>query len=96
MLSDMWEAFRSGEITENLQQNPLPYLIGAGAFLLLAVVIFIGFTLSWWFTLYKITDEHVMVKSGIFFIRQHRQARIDRMQAVDLLLPSAGVDHQTG
>ncbi|MGO1550176.1 MAG: PH domain-containing protein [Nesterenkonia sp.] len=86
MLSDMWEAFRSGEITENLQQNPLPYLIGAGAFLLLAVVIFIGFTLSWWFTRYKITDEHVMVKSGIF-IRQHRQARIDRMQAVDLRQP---------
>lgn len=86
MLSEVWDAIRSGEITENLEQNPLPYLIGAGAFLLLAVLIFTGFTLSWWFTRYKITDTHVMVKSGILF-RQHRQARIDRMQAVDLRQP---------
>lgn len=86
MWADLWEAWRSGELTENLQQNPVPYLIGAGAFLLLAIVIFAGFTLSWWFTRYKITDEHVMVKSGIF-VRQHRQARIDRMQAVDLRQP---------
>ncbi|GAA4840218.1 PH domain-containing protein [Garicola koreensis] len=86
MWQDLWEVYQSGELIENLQQNPLPYLIGAGAFLLLAVVIFVGFTLSWWFTRYKITDEHVMVKSGIF-VRQHRQARIDRMQAVDLRQP---------
>lgn len=86
MWSDLWEAFRSGELTENLQQNPVPYLIGGGAFLLLAVLIFTGFTLSWWFTRYKITADHVMVKSGIL-VRQHRQARIDRMQAVDLRQP---------
>lgn len=86
MWTNLWEAFRTGELADNLQQNPLPYLIGGGAFLLLAAFIFVGFTLSWWFTRYKITDEHVMVKSGIF-IRQHRQARIDRVQAVDLRQP---------
>lgn len=84
--SDLWNAWRSGELVENLQANPTPYLIGAGAFLALAVLIFVGFTLSWWFTRYKVTEEHVMVKSGILF-RQHRQARIDRVQAVDLRQP---------
>lgn len=86
MWQDLWRSWRSGELAENLQQNPLPYMIGGGVVLLLAVLIFVGFTLSWWFTRYKITDEHVMVKSGIF-IRQHRKARIDRVQAVDLRQP---------
>ncbi|WP_300345294.1 PH domain-containing protein [Nesterenkonia sp.] len=86
MWADLWNSFRSGELAENLERNPVPYLIGGGAFLALAVLIFVGFTLSWWFTRYKITDEHVMVKSGILF-RQHRQARIDRVQAVDLRQP---------
>lgn len=86
MWADLWRTWRSGELAENLQQNPVPYMIGAGVFLLLAILIFAGFTLSWWFTRYKITEEHVMVKSGIF-VRQHRQARIDRMQAVDLRQP---------
>lgn len=85
-IEEVWNAWRSGELVENLQSNPTPYLIGLGIFLALAVVIFVGFTLSWWFTRYKITDEHVMVKSGIF-VRQHRQARIDRVQAVDLRQP---------
>ncbi|TLP72752.1 PH domain-containing protein [Nesterenkonia sphaerica] len=86
MWSNLWNAWRSGELVDNVQSNPLPYLIGGGAFLALALLIFIGFTLSWWFTRYKITAEHVMVKSGIL-VRQHRQARIDRVQAVDLRQP---------
>lgn len=86
MWSSLWTAWRTGELIDNVQSNPLPYLIGGGAFLALALMIFIGFTLSWWFTRYKITEEHVMVKSGIF-VRQHRQARIDRVQAVDLRQP---------
>ncbi len=86
MWSNLWTAWRSGELIDNVQSNPLPYLIGGGAFLALALLIFVGFTLSWWFTRYKITEEHVMVKSGIF-VRQHRKARIDRVQAVDLRQP---------
>ncbi|MBO0595440.1 PH domain-containing protein [Nesterenkonia sp. E16_7] len=83
---DAWEAFRSGEIQRNLESNPTPFLFGAGGVLLVIAVIFSSFVLSWWFTRYKITSEHVMVKSGIF-VRQHRQARIDRVQAVDLRQP---------
>jgi putative membrane protein len=86
MWSNLWTAWRTGELVENVQSNPLPYLIGGGVFLTLALLIFVGFTLSWWFTRYKITEEHVMVKSGIF-VRQHRKARIDRVQAVDLRQP---------
>ncbi|MCH8561023.1 PH domain-containing protein [Nesterenkonia sp. DZ6] len=83
---DAWEAFRSGEIQRNVESNPMPFLLGAGGVLLVVALIFAGFALSWWFTRYKITAEHVMVKSGIF-VRQHRQARIDRVQAVDLRQP---------
>lgn len=86
MWRDLWDLYRSGELMENVQRNPLPYVFGSGGALLLIVVIFVSFLLSWWFTRYKITDEHVMVKSGIF-VRQHRQARIDRVQAVDLRQP---------
>ena len=83
---DAWQAFRSGEIQRSVESNPTPFLLGAGAVLLVIALIFAGFVLSWWFTRYKITAEHVMVKSGIF-VRQHRQARIDRVQAVDLRQP---------
>lgn len=86
MWRDLWDLYRSGELMENVEQNPLPYVFGSGGALLLIVVIFVSFVLSWWFTRYKITEEHVMVKSGIF-VRQHRQARIDRVQAVDLRQP---------
>ena len=41
-----------------------------------------GFFLSWWFTRYQVTDDHVRVNSGVLF-RQHRQARLDRVQATD-------------
>ncbi|GAA1115391.1 PH domain-containing protein [Nesterenkonia jeotgali] len=84
--TDAWQAFRSGEIQRSVESNPTPFLLAGGAVLLVIALIFAGFVLSWWFTRYKITAEHVMVKSGIF-VRQHRQARIDRVQAVDLRQP---------
>lgn len=86
MWRDLWELWRSGELMDNVERNPMPYVFGSGGALLLILLIFVSFVLSWWFTRYKITDEHVMVKSGIF-VRQHRQARIDRVQAVDLRQP---------
>ena len=42
--------------------------------------------LSWWFTRYQVTADHVRVRSGIIF-RQHRQARLDRVQAIDIVQP---------
>lgn len=52
-----------------------------------AVVVFGGiFFLSWFFTKYQVTDQHVRVNSGFIF-RQQRQARIDRVQAIDVVQP---------
>ena len=57
-------------------------LIGGGILLL----ILLGFFGSWWFTKYQITERHVNVNSGMVF-RQQRQARIDRVQSIDIAQP---------
>lgn len=52
-----------------------------------AVVIFgTAFFLSWRFTRYQVTDNHVHINSGVVF-RQQRRARIDRVQAIDVVQP---------
>lgn len=52
-----------------------------------AVVVFgTGFFLSWRFTRYQVTDDHVHINSGIIF-RQQRRARIDRVQSIDVVQP---------
>ncbi|MBP3035767.1 PH domain-containing protein [Arthrobacter sp. zg-ZUI100] len=55
---------------------------------LIAVLLVIGFSffLSWWFTRYQVTEHHVRVHSGVVF-RQQRQARLDRVQAIDIVQP---------
>ena len=60
----------------------VPVLIGSGILLL----ILLGFLGSWWFTKYQVTDRHVNVNSGMVFRRQ-RQARIDRVQSIDIAQP---------
>ncbi|MFJ7749790.1 PH domain-containing protein [Arthrobacter sp. NPDC097144] len=54
----------------------------AGILLILAFLFF----LSWWFTRYQVTGDHVRVHSGVIF-RQQRQARLDRVQAIDIVQP---------
>ncbi|WP_394940548.1 PH domain-containing protein [Psychromicrobium sp. YIM B11713] len=52
-----------------------------------AVLVFgVGFVFSWFFTRYQVTDDHVRINSGFIF-RQQRQARIDRVQAIDVVQP---------
>lgn len=60
----------------------IPILIGSG----ILVVILLGFLGSWWFTKYQITDRHVNVNTGMVF-RKQRQARIDRVQSIDIAQP---------
>ncbi|WEO76901.1 PH domain-containing protein [Cryobacterium sp. SO2] len=50
------------------------------------VVILIAFTLSWRMHTFRVTDESVEVRSGILF-RSHRQARLDRIQGVNIVRP---------
>lgn len=39
--------------------------------------------LSWWFTRYQITPDHVRFRNGAIF-RTQRQARLDRVQGIDI------------
>jgi putative membrane protein len=56
--------------------------VGAGVILLVGG----GFVLSWLTTRYRVDGSTVRVRTGIVF-RQHRQARLDRIQAVDVVQP---------
>lgn len=58
-------------------------LLGGGAILLLTVL---GFVLSWYFTRYQVAGGYVRVNTGLLF-RQQRQARLDRVQAIDIVQP---------
>lgn len=61
-----------------------PWLLGIGGGLLLLAVG--GFVLSWYFTRYQVSEGYVRVNSGFLF-RQQRQARLDRVQAIDVVQP---------
>ncbi len=52
---------------------------------LAALAIGFGY-LSWSFHTYRITDEAIEQRKGLL-MRQHRQARLDRVQAVDVVQP---------
>ena len=58
-------------------------LLGGGALLLLTVL---GFVLSWYFTRYQVAEGYVRVNTGFLF-KQQRQARLDRVQAIDVVQP---------
>ncbi|APF40920.1 PH domain-containing protein [Neomicrococcus aestuarii] len=76
-----------GHVNSNIFALPTEVLwpvVGIAAALLTVIVG--GFYLSWRFTQYQVTDEHVRVRTGVLF-RQNRQARIDRVQAIDIVQP---------
>ncbi|WP_258060282.1 MULTISPECIES: PH domain-containing protein [unclassified Arthrobacter] len=69
--------------------NPLDgtaLLIGAGILAVVLLILAGIFFLSWRFTRYQVTDDHVRVHSGVVF-RKQRQARLDRVQAIDIVQP---------
>ncbi|TKV29299.1 hypothetical protein FDK12_04375 [Arthrobacter sp. NamB2] len=76
--------------TETRGRNPLPegvgLLVAGGILVGVVVVIAAIFLVSWYFTRYQVTAEHVRVHSGVVF-RQQRQARLDRVQAIDIVQP---------
>lgn len=63
-----------------------PVLVIAAVVAAAVVVFGSAFFLSWRFTRYQVTDEHVHINSGVVF-RQQRRARIDRVQAIDVVQP---------
>ena len=59
-------------------------------FVLLGALVAVAFGyLFWWFHTFRITDEAIEQRKGVMF-RQHRQARLDRIQAVDVVQPLLG------
>ncbi|HLT85760.1 MAG TPA: PH domain-containing protein, partial [Phototrophicaceae bacterium] len=64
----------------------LVLLIGGGALLLLLVVLTVYSVLSWRMMRYAVGRDAVFLHSGILF-RQQRHARLNRIQAVDVIQP---------
>lgn len=50
------------------------------------IALLIGFYLSWRMHTFRVSGESVEVRSGLFF-RSHRQARLDRIQGVNIVRP---------
>ncbi len=78
-----------GEFEDDL----ISYLLNFGAAVLLTVgiavlvLIIVAFYLSWRMRTYRVTADLVEERSGIIF-RQHRQARLDRIQSIDVVRPT--------
>ncbi|WP_454050900.1 PH domain-containing protein [Cellulomonas sp. Marseille-Q8402] len=62
------------------------WLYVAGAVVLVALIGFGYSAIAWRMTRYAVTDDAVHLRSGVLF-RQQRQARLDRLQAVDVVQP---------
>lgn len=77
-------------ITDPGSRAPGPGALPVWVIVLVAVVplviVLVAFLASWWFTRYQVTADHVRINSGILF-RQNRQARLDRVQAIDINQP---------
>jgi len=74
------------DVTDALNATHLPWLvIGAGVILIVLAVAGSGY-LGWRFNQYRIGDDAVYQRKGVLF-RQQRQARLDRLQAVDVVQP---------
>lgn len=62
----------------------VPWLLAGGGVILLLTVG--GFILNWYFTRYQVAEGYVRVNTGFLF-KQQRQARLDRVQAIDIVQP---------
>ncbi|WP_245953484.1 PH domain-containing protein [Arthrobacter silvisoli] len=82
---DIFERALQGRelVDEGLNGRILWLLAGGAALLLLTVA---GFVLSWYFTRYQLSQGYVRVNTGFLF-KQQRQARLDRVQAIDIVQP---------
>lgn len=85
-LDDVIDAVVKGEPLD-IGVSGAVQLVGAGLvlgvlILVLGLLVGLGW-LSWWFTRYQVTAEHVRFRSGMVF-RTQRQTRLDRVQGIDI------------
>ncbi len=76
-------------ITGGEAPGRIEILITVGALAVLAVAASVWAYLSWRMTRYRVGTDIVQLHSGVLF-RQQRQARLDRLQAVDVVQPLLG------
>lgn len=82
---DAFERILQGrDILDPNLNGRVPWLLAGGGILLLLTVG--GFILSWYFTRYQVAEGYVRVNTGFLF-KQQRQARLDRVQAIDIVQP---------
>jgi putative membrane protein len=75
---------QGGPLVDEQFAGRVPWLLlGGGTVLLLTVL---GYVLSWYFTRYQVAAGYVRVNTGFLF-KQQRQARLDRVQAIDIVQP---------
>lgn len=77
-------ALQGGPLFEDGFEGRAPWLLAGGGTVLLIAVL--GFILTWYFTRYQVSAGFVRVNTGFVF-RQQRQARLDRVQAIDIEQP---------
>jgi putative membrane protein len=75
---------QGGPLVDDQIAGRAPWLLAGGALVLLLAVL--GFIMSWYFTRYQVAEGYVRVNTGFLF-RQQRQARLDRVQAIDIVQP---------
>ncbi|GEK22531.1 PH domain-containing protein [Cellulomonas xylanilytica] len=79
------------QVGENIEQaidllHGPAFLALIGGILLIGLIGFGYSAIAWRVTRFAVTDEAVHLRTGILF-RQQRQARLDRLQAVDVVQP---------
>ncbi|CAH0221743.1 MULTISPECIES: PH domain-containing protein [unclassified Arthrobacter] len=75
---------QGGPLFDERLAGRAPWLLAGGGILLLLTVF--GYVLSWYFTRYQVAGGYVRVNTGFLF-KQQRQARLDRVQAIDVVQP---------
>ena len=75
---------QGGPLVDEQLAGRAPWLLLGGGVLLLLTVL--GYVLSWYFTRYQVAEGYVRVNTGFLF-KQQRQARLDRVQAIDIVQP---------
>lgn len=75
---------QGGPLIDDRMAGRAPWLLAAGGVILMLAIF--GFIMTWYFTRYQVAEGYVRVKTGFLF-RQQRQARLDRVQAIDIVQP---------
>nr|WP_307048609.1 PH domain-containing protein [Arthrobacter oryzae] len=82
---DIFERMLQGRpLMDEMYSGRVPFLIAGGGLVLVLSVL--GFILTWYFTRYQVAEGYVRVNTGFLF-KQQRQARLDRVQAIDIVQP---------